>query len=300
MVAIEQIRQLLEQLHGDAGKKSSYNFIEVCCTNSTILAFDRSQIFPKYVVRVGDEVSLRRYWEKLTALNQLLPQIIPAAVCLSQVAESQWALVQAGVPGTPWFTLSSRTKNTKESQRLITRSLDVLRTFHAAVNTQPGWSVDLTVVDAFESDLEKNYAGGIVFPVSAMDQISNARVSLREFDTLSCHWQHGDFCFNNLMFHGDATYLIDFDDFGKSALPLLDQIGLAFSIAERIPGRSFWGTLKTAVSQSQYPDLDDCRLRTLVVCHLVNVMAETISVERRQLRQKQLLNTIAELPAVFS
>lgn len=297
MVPIDQISRLLHDIRSDSDLSIPFSFVEVCCTNATILAFDDSQSHPRYVVRTGPKSALIGCWENLVALNKLLPERTPLAVLLTQVSETQWVMVQNGVPGIPWFSVSRKIRSKKSATKIVDQSLDVLREFHGAVNSRKRWQSKLAVVDAFENILGQIRRAGIAFSVSMEDRIAVSKDSLGEIGTLSCHYQHGDFSFNNLIFDSESTFLIDFDDFGSCNFPLLDQVSLAYSIAEHVPDHSFWKIFPRAVAQSQYHDFSRELLESLVVCHLMHALAGTIGIQRRVRRQAHLLNILDRVPA---
>src|SRR5205085_11866953 len=52
-------------------------------------------------------------------------------------------------------------------------------------------------------------------------------------------WQHGDFSLNNLLVAPESMAIIDFEEFGRTLVPLHDAFGLALSVVlsqeERCP-----------------------------------------------------------------
>jgi hypothetical protein len=65
-----------------------------------------------------------------------------------------------------------------------------------------------------------------------IEQQAGALDSLGE---IVSQYQHGDFCLNNLLLSDSSAAIIDFDEFGRTSMPLHDEIGLALSIADLSP-----------------------------------------------------------------
>jgi hypothetical protein len=83
--------------------------------------------------------------------------------------------------------------------------------------------------------------------VAALSRAAEALDGMSEIDW---YWQHGDFSLNNLIVARDSVAVIDWDEFGATAVPLQDELGLAWSVSQLSAG----STRSSAVSE----DISSC------------------------------------------
>jgi hypothetical protein len=150
--------------------------------------------------------------------------------------------VQAGLPGVPWFRLQQNVRDLSAWLSLRTRALATLRRLQETVAGNPAWCM------AVEPGVELRRQFGIAHDCGhALAETIAARVerSAMSLDALGFRtwpWQHGDYCFNNLLVSDDRLGLIDFEEFGGTSMPLHDEFSLAFS------SQDFMGRLASAPS----------------------------------------------------
>ncbi len=211
----------------------------ILCLNTTArkyLLFNSEPTAPACVVTIGPKQTMEHTFAVLTSLHESIPQNIPMPLALGKGKLDQYLLVQSGLPGRPWFQLSSRVKSSNDWMNLARRAIDALRKLQSAVEAIPGWSKTLSPGDELRA-IWRN--------CSELDDIRDLQISVekhcKSLDSLGqivCQRQHGDFCLNNLLFANDAVGIIDYDEFGLTSMPYHDEFMLYNSIkaiSENLP-----------------------------------------------------------------
>jgi hypothetical protein len=203
---------------------------EVQTSRPLYLVFLEGQSFPICIVECGPECELRPLHLTMLDVHAVLPDLVPRPIACAHWRGGLWVRVNSGLPGVPWFSLPRTVHTLGDWLRLRTRALATLRQFQAAVRDNPKWGRSLDLGDELRQQLEvsKLHGFGLSGAVSA-----GVAESARRLDMLGsrpCYWQHGDFGLNNLLVSHDRLGLIDFEEFGSTAVPLHDELSLAFSL----------------------------------------------------------------------
>jgi hypothetical protein len=207
--------------------------LSVACVRTThpkYLVFGRDASRPLAVVQFGPAEEMARIDEILTRLHCLLPDAIARPLACGPW-RGRWSMqAQSGLPGMPWFRISERFRTRERWDRLREDALEILTRLHAAIRTVPEWSCAVRPGDELRRQATLCEERGIITSPRATLRIDAAGEALDAMGEVRCTWQHGDFCVNNLLISEEGLAIIDFEEFGGTAVPLHDHFGLALSI----------------------------------------------------------------------
>jgi hypothetical protein len=230
--------------------------VSVACVSTTrpkYLVFGTDRERPTLVVQSGPRHEMERVHAILTRLHALIPDVVAEPLACVPVAGNECVQVQSGLPGVPWFRLSNLLRSPVDWVRMRERALTALERLHAAVRQVPEWTGSTHPGKELRRQFATCLGQGVMFTPRASDCLDAASERLDGLGEVPCHWQHGDYCLNNLLVSRAGVAVIDFDEFGLTSMPLLDRMGLALSICELAPSGSGPGPLRA--------NLDAC-LRT--------------------------------------
>lgn len=210
----------------------------VACVRTTrpkFLVFAASHIQPEYVVQFGPAEDSTRLHSILTRLHRRLPDIVPESLVCQPWRGQEFIHVQAGLPGVPWFRLRERIGGSGAWGRLRERVSQALASLHTAVRDCPEWSLRSRPAEELLQQAALCQDHGIRFSERAKHCVVGWVEELEALGELLCFAQHGDFCLNNLLISESRIAIIDFDEFGRTCMPLQDEIGLALSFHHFVP-----------------------------------------------------------------
>lgn len=210
---------------------ASLSAAEIYTTHRVYLVFGRSVDHPEWVVHFGRREELRKLEAALAALHVLLPDLVPDSIAFRHWQADTWMHVQRGLPGLPWFRLSTTVGGVREWLALRARAAQALSRFQAAVAANSHWVREVALGQELEGLLAW-YCGTEAPNPVVMTRAEYAVRALSDNGTVRCQWQHGDYCFNNMLVSPDRLGLIDFEEFGQTSMPLHDEFSLAFSTHE--------------------------------------------------------------------
>lgn len=207
--------------------------ISVACVRTTrpqYLVFGADARRPLWVVQEGPSESLRRTHEVLIRLHRELPDLVAEPIACVPWRDGRSIQIQAGLPGDPWFRLADRLRSRAEWDRLRERAAEALDRLHSAVANVAGWTGPLRPSVELERVAALCEERGVRLSLRARGRVEAEARALRELGEIASHWQHGDYCVNNLLVTSTRVGIIDFEEFGATAMPLHDEIGLALSV----------------------------------------------------------------------
>lgn len=207
---------------------SRLSVAEVHTTQRVYLVFGSTTDRPEWVVQFGAWEELTKVDAALRGLHPSLPDLVAESVAFTPWRGETWVHIQRGLPGLPWFRLSSAVGGVREWLALRARASEALSRFQAAVGAVSAWTGQLSLGRELQDQLEWYQSTGVPDP----EVISRAEKAVRTLSGLGLvrsQWQHGDFCFNNMLVSPDRLGLIDFEEFGQTSVPLHDEFSLAFS-----------------------------------------------------------------------
>jgi len=212
----------------------------VACVSTTrpkYLVFRHGRdAFPVCVVERGESRRLTRTEHVLSTLSAALPGTVPAVISSGTASDGGFVLIQEGLPGVPWFRVADHMASESDWRRLLARSIDTLNALHAAIRAVPSWngSVDLAVELARQAT--RATQNGVSLSATLWRRVREATEAKHR--PLESWWQHGDFSLNNLLVDDAGLGIIDFDEFGRTMMPLHDAFGLALSFVLSQPRAS--------------------------------------------------------------
>ncbi len=206
-------------------------------TIAVYLVFNGGSLAPRWAVRIGPDDSLKRTHAILDRLHSLAETLVPQSLLCQPWRGGAWVQVQSGVPGRPWFQLREYLADEADWARVRRTALHSLDALHSAIKCNPDWvvpTVDLAAEMCRQLDASNALPIASALAARAWDRWRDA---LADAPSTAWFWQHGDFCLNNLIFSDCAAAVIDFDEFGLTAMPLHDEFGLALSFMDLMPPR---------------------------------------------------------------
>jgi hypothetical protein len=210
--------------------------VAVRTTHPKYLVFDGDPARPACVVEFGDRLRLTRRHHVLEELHSLLPDAVPASLCCRPCTSDIYAHIVAGVDGVPWFRLADGLSTPAGWRSVLDRAVSAMRRFHHAVQKVPQWRSEVSVAYALTGQLRRCLSEGGGLPRDVVDGVWST-IATTPVSLVPGFWQHGDFSLNNLMMTPQGAVIIDFDEFGRTAVPLHDAFGLAFSFPLSQPGQ---------------------------------------------------------------
>tara|TARA_R110001592_G_C13180877_1_gene750872 strand:+ start:55 stop:1365 length:1311 start_codon:yes stop_codon:yes gene_type:complete len=212
--------QQINTMLAESSLNAQQDLLCITTSNPVFLSFSTNAV-PDYVVHHAESGDFELRQELHQALNPLVSKP------LAQIIKGEQSyFVESGLPGKPWFQLLK--SNSLSMDDVKKRSLNTLKEFEQRIGTIDHWNKSIDVIALFNRQFEQSHAIRQFAPsiVSACSELVN---SLPEKYLVKGTWQHGDYCINNLIFAEKQTYIIDFEEFGDTSMPLQDAFSLALS-----------------------------------------------------------------------
>jgi hypothetical protein len=203
--------------------------MSVACVHTTrpkYLVFAADARRPAFVVQFGAGEQMERTHQALLRLHPLMPDAVAESLVCARLAADECVHIQTGLAGLPWFRVADLCRGRADWTTLVQRSLGVLRRLQAAVAESPDWNGYVHPGRELRKRLEWSREPVLSAEAATIAQWSAALDMLRH---VPAAWQHGDFSVNNLLIGDSEIGIIDFDEFGDTAMPLHDEMGLALS-----------------------------------------------------------------------
>lgn len=212
--------------------------ISVICIRTTrpkYLVFGEDSDRPALIAQFGDKEALERLHMILSRLHSKVPNLVAEPILLSPWRDNTYLHLQTGLPGTPWFQLTGRYRSREEWAQITFLAHDALERLHVSISSFPDWLERIRPGEELRSQMNICRESGTDLSNAAQDWVARSAEQLDGLDEIRCCWRHGDFCLNNLLVSPSRIAIIDFDEFGETAMPLHDQFGLALSMIELVP-----------------------------------------------------------------
>jgi hypothetical protein len=213
--------------------------ISVACVRTTqpkYLVFGPDAGRPTWVVQFGSRDELERIHGILSRLHRMLPDVVAEPLLCAPWRDGKYVQIQSGLAGMPWFRLAARFHSRDEWVPLRGRALETLASLHSAVREVPEWSGSIRPGEELRRQLAACQGQGVTFSPQVVDRVGISSERLDGLGEIPCHWQHGDYCLNNILISRSGLAIIDFEEFGQTSMPWHDQIGLALSVHDLGPG----------------------------------------------------------------
>jgi phosphotransferase family enzyme len=302
LAAVPAVRQLLPGLLRDEHPSVAC----VYTTRPKYLIFDGSADQPACVVEFGETERLAAVEKVLDELSPRLPKTVPASLRCAHWNAGTSVHVQQGLPGTPWFRLSDQVTTRDEWIALLDRASQVLVSFHAAVREVPAW-VGLVYPGAeLRRQAMLSRFRGVTLSERVLQRIDEWSAAADRDGALRGCCQHGDFSLNNLLVSPQSMAIIDFDEFGRTRVPLHDVFGLALSV-RLSQGDRCQLTTRECISRCVAASVADeevpaAAMPALFLHHLLWRVNQCDGLQRREPLRRALIGWAEELavsPAAF-
>jgi phosphotransferase family enzyme len=202
----------------------------VYTTRPKYLVFDGSAHHPACVVEFGDMQRLAQVQKVLDTLSPLMPGTVPASLGCATWEGGGAIHVQQGLPGIPWFRVSDGIRSPSAWQTLVERACHELAAFHEAVRAEPAWTGLVYPGMELRRQAMLSLFRGVALSARVLRRVEEWSADADRDGAIRSCWQHGDFSLNNLLVSPDSLAIIDFDEFGRTRVPLHDAFGLALSV----------------------------------------------------------------------
>tara|TARA_R110001583_G_scaffold1542_10_gene12001 strand:- start:15590 stop:16900 length:1311 start_codon:yes stop_codon:yes gene_type:complete len=204
----------------EAGLDAQQDLLCITTSNPVFLSFSKNAV-PDYVVHHAESGD----FELRQEIHQTLTSFVSTP--LAKIKKDQeYYFVESGLPGKPWFQLLK--DNSISMGDIKQRALTTLKEFDKKIQTNSNWINSIDVIAEFTRQFEQSHSIR-QFDQAVVDACAELVNSLPEKYLVQGTWQHGDYCINNLIFSEEQTYIIDFEEFGDTLMPLQDIFSLALS-----------------------------------------------------------------------
>jgi hypothetical protein len=225
--------------------------LSVICIRTTepkFLVFGQDRERPICVVQFGLK-------QKMESLNKIVSRIYAKDhdLVAQPLAFSPWrgdihVLIQAGLPGRPRYRHKDHFTSQNDRLRVTSLATEALIRLHNAIKSFPDWTTRIRPSDQLRAQAEICLKNKSSVPLSekARHGIRMLTDHLEELGELDSFGQHGDFCVDNLLMDRFSVAVIDFEEFGRTAMPLHDLMGLELSLI------GMWKHKKLAPSPGEF------------------------------------------------
>lgn len=304
---IAEVEDLLSVAVPRDCRPESPTVVRVHTTRPVFLIFDGRSDAPVLAIQIGPRGEFERIHELLKQLQPRLVGVVPRSIACVDWRERHSAHVQSGLAGVPWFQVRAHVRGAAAWAGLRGRLLDTLARLHASVQSVREWQVSVHPAEELDFAVKRLRSAGPV-PPSVAVALDIAAGALRPLGRVQSHWQHGDLCLNNVLVDREAIRVIDFEEFGRTSMPLDDRFGLAMSLHEMgepiRPGETLEDVIQGCVAPAlvQSPALRPV-IRPLFLHHVVDRINECHDRPTRTARRQalwRLLGDVAADPALLA
>ena len=294
------VREMIPDIVGQAATSVAC----IQCTHTIYLVFKNGTTHPTCVVKVGPAEAMEALYGEMLALHRILPDLTATPLCCKRLNADQALLFQQGLPGMPFFQMGKRIRTKKAWIDLRSRSVAVLDRLHAAVMNEPRYQRTIDPMRQLRKVAQRCRDSQIELSSTVLRFIDLSCERLASLGDIQSHWQHGDFCINNLLFAEQGETIIDFDDFGVMAMPMADHFGLALSVNELASEATRWSSLDDDISvclhnaRQHWPMIEDDHLAGLLLYYLLWSLNGSWALPRRARKNAQLIELISVLSEV--
>jgi hypothetical protein len=221
----EQISAMLDS----SGYSNQASLICITTSNPVFLAFS-DKTHPDYAIHNTQAGELKKRQEIYNVLGSLISKPVDEIN-----SHEQTFFMESGLPGKPWFQLI----NSKQFSMIDIkeRACNALISFKNKVESYENWNCAIDIQAVFFAQFAESHGLRNFSP--EIEGFCQELSDITPKSTMVSGWQHGDFCINNLIFSNAETYIIDFEEFGDTLMPLQDELSLALSFYIQRSEQSF-------------------------------------------------------------
>lgn len=269
----------------------------LCTTNPVYLVFNEHQTHPALAVRIADSEEVGEAHRIVERLYTKVGDLVAEPIVMTEIGEYKVA-VQKGLMGLPWFQLTKQYQSPAQWEALRDRSLAALTHLHAGIKAFSDWTTYCEPGTELRLCLRRCLASGTELPPRIQQQVISLSKQLDHIGSIKVHYQHGDYCLNNLLVEVDHIHVIDFEDFGMTSMPMHDEIALALSMyssapntVQTTPKREIWACTENSLANT---GLNRSMLPGLFMHHLLLRLGEWSQSSLRQQYRAWLLSLLEE------
>jgi aminoglycoside phosphotransferase (APT) family kinase protein len=294
--AVDAVRRLApEALSGERLSAAC-----VRTTNPKYLVFGSNPARPDCVVEFGDADRLRRLRAILSELHARMPAEVPRSLCCAPWRERVFVHIQSGLDGTPWFRVADSLATDGSWRSLLQRAAATMTRLHDASRAVAHWSGSVDIGAALADEVRIHRTSGTGVDRHVLQEASAIAARTRGC-SVPAVWQHGDFSLNNLLVTPNQLSIIDFDEFGRTMMPLHDAFGLAFSF-QLSQGQTCPLTVEECLdactrAEAALGGFDETAVRALLFHHLLWRIQQCEGLPTRARLKAWLTSTLKRLVA---
>ncbi len=222
------IKDFLQHLFPERSDISELSVLCLTTSNPVYLIFNADSATPEFAIRLSKSENFLDSYRTHQKLYEQLGDMIAKPLHIKKV-ENQFFFVEAGLNGIPWYQLADRFSANDEWLNIKRLAISRLNTFQEAIKQAPDWCLQIELGNSLRKQYEECSAFNIALPKAIENLVNQYSFQLDKLAPINTFFQHGDFSLNNLLFHENSSYIIDFEDFGMTCLPLHDEFSLALS-----------------------------------------------------------------------
>lgn len=227
---IVEIQKFIQDNLGGLLGTNPFHVVMIICTKPVFLVFTNQDAYPNLVLKIDETNVLTKSYQDMVQLRKSFGELVAEPVGLFPFQPTKSVSIQKGIQGTPWF----RIKEIVPFETICKLSTQGLEELHSKVGGIREYQQEVAPALSLREITERLQTKNLIDPV-LIERLYDATRRLEELGTIPSFRQHGDFCINNLMYADDHVYVIDFDDFGKTSVPLHDCFSLLRSLASIAP-----------------------------------------------------------------
>ena len=227
---IVEIQKIIQEKLGVLLGSEHFHVVMIICTKPVFLVFTGHDEHPSFVLKVDESSLLLKSYQEMLQLRQAFGELVAEPVGLYPFRPAESVSVQKGIRGTPWF----RIKEIVPFERICSLSIQGLEELHSKVGGISAYREDVAPSISLREITNRLKTNNLIDP-ELFERLHDAARKLENLGTIPSFRQHGDFCINNLLFADEHVHVIDFDDFGKTSVPLHDCYSLLSSLSSLAP-----------------------------------------------------------------
>jgi hypothetical protein len=246
------IKQLLQKLYPERNDIETMSLLSLTTSNPVYLIFNQTSPVPEWVIHTVNK-QYKEIFTKHQELYSILGHTI-AEPLLFIHHQQQFYFIEKGLNGSPWFQLNQRIQSKQQWQKIKEQASNTLILFQHAVLKSSFGQHTILLGESLRNQYKHYLNINSVIPTLSekVEQYAKQLDQLLHFTSFS---QHGDYCLNNLLFHNEHVYIIDFEDIDLTTAPLHDEFSLAISyylLINSQNSKSIHAEINFCVSQSYW------------------------------------------------
>ena len=232
---ILEIPEMLREIAPGLPVGGTPSVICVRTTRPKYLIFGDRADYPVAIADFGTKGELEQLHRILSRIHRKAPDLVAEPIALAPWKNGLYVHLQSGLAGTPWFRIGEALRSLAQWHDVAVTVRDALTRLHDVVASFPDWVRPVRPGAELRTELATCMASGAGLSELVLAHAERSAVRLDALGEFDACFQHGDFCLNNVLVAPGGVRIIDFEEFGRTAMPLLDDVGLAMSLDDLMP-----------------------------------------------------------------